>query len=96
MHVAIHNVRDMELTVEVLGQHTSGLPFDADDLCLSVLFVEFNNFTKHGVANFRSDYGLCSRDGTDAIVDGKRTNCSGYNAAIDFNCSFSSLAFCGA
>ena len=85
MHVAIHDVRDMELTVEVLGQHTSRLPFDADDLCLSVLFVEFNNFTKHSIADFRSDNGLCSRDRTDAIVDGKRTNCSGNNAANNFN-----------
>ena len=74
MHVAIHDVRDMELTVEVLGQHTSGIPFDADDLCLSVLFAEFTNFTKHSIINFRSDYGFYVRQSALPLFCGKRPN----------------------
>jgi hypothetical protein len=52
MHVAVNDVGHMELTVEVFWKNTSRLPFDANDLCFTIFFIEFDNFAKNCVANF--------------------------------------------
>jgi hypothetical protein len=53
MHVAVHDVGYVELPVEVFWEDTSWLPFDTNDLCFTIFFVEFDHFTKNGVPDFR-------------------------------------------
>jgi hypothetical protein len=96
VHVAVNEVCDVELAVKVFRKDASRLPLDANHLCFTVFLIEFDDFAQYGVANFWSDNWLGGSDGSNPFIDGKCADCSGHDTTINFDCSFSSFAICGA